>query len=275
MTEPLLIVAALNGTRQRDACPKVPLSPSELAAEARRAVEAGAGMIHVHARNGDGATTFDLIVDDIVAAIRAAVAVPISISAQRPRSTSLGTVTALIGVLRDLPEIASVHVRSPDPERPAHREEARQIIEALDVAGVRPAPVAASLDGLGDLEALSDDALLGRAPFLTIALGAERSESPDLMAGTPNNVLRMIAAADSALAQLPIVAAGHDGSSPAVQAVAAAAGAHIRVGFEDSITLPDGSPASSNAQLVEHAVRLGAALGRAPMTDDDVRRLIR
>ena len=32
MNDPLLIVAALNGTRQRDACPKVPLSPEELAA---------------------------------------------------------------------------------------------------------------------------------------------------------------------------------------------------------------------------------------------------
>jgi S-methylmethionine-dependent homocysteine/selenocysteine methylase len=30
MNDPLLIVAALNGTRQRDACPKVPLSPEEL-----------------------------------------------------------------------------------------------------------------------------------------------------------------------------------------------------------------------------------------------------
>ncbi len=275
MTDSLLIVAALNGMRQREDCPKVPLTPAELAAEARRAVDAGAGMIHVHARNADGAATFDLIIDDLVAELRGAVDVPISLSTLRPRTTSLGTVTALVGVLRDLPEIASVHVRSADPEQPAHREEARQIIQALDDAGVRPAPVASSLDGLGDLEALSDDAVLGRAPFVTIALGAERSDAPDLMAGTPDNVLRMMMAAKSALAQLPILVAGLDGASPAVQAVGAAAGAHIRVGFEDAITLPDGTPASSNAQLVEHAVRLGAALGRSPMAADDVRRLLR
>ena len=52
-------------------------------------------------------------------------------------------------------------------------------------------------------------------------------------------------------------------------------GEHIRVGFEDAVTLPDGSSATSNAQLVEHAVRLGAALGRAPMPPDEARRLLR
>ena len=275
MSDPLLIVAARNGTRPRDACPKVPLSPEELAAEAKRAVEAGAGMVHVHARKSDGSSTFDFVIDDIVAAIRSAVDVPISISSQRARQTSLGTVTALFSVLRDLPDLASVHVRPPEAELPAHREEARQIIEALDAADVRPAPVAGSLDALGDLEVLYNDSLLGRAPFVMLTLGAAISESADLAAGTPQNVLRLIDAVRSVLAQPPIVASGRDATSPTVQAVAAAAGEHIRVGFEDAVTLPDGSSATSNAQLVEHAVRLGAALGRAPMSTDDARRLLR
>ncbi|MSO46501.1 MAG: hypothetical protein EXQ67_00220 [Thermoleophilia bacterium] len=275
MSDPLLIVAALNGTRQRDACPKVPLSPEELAAEAKRAVEAGAGIVHVHARKSDGSSTFDFVIDDIVAAIRGAVDVPISISTQRARQTSLGTVTALFSVLRDLPDLASVHVRPPETDLPAHREEARQIIEALDAADVRPAPVAGSLDALGDLEVLYNDSLLGRAPFVLLTLGAAISESSDLAAGTPQNVLRLIDTVRSVLAKPPIVASGRDAASPIVQAVAAAAGEHIRVGFEDAVTLPDGSPATSNAQLVEHAVRLGAALGRAPMPADEARRLLR
>jgi 3-keto-5-aminohexanoate cleavage enzyme len=271
----LLIVAALNGTRSREQCPKVPLTPAEVAAEARRAVDAGAGMVAVHARKPDGAPAFDLVVDDLIAAIRAEVDVPIALSTQRSRQTSLGTVTALLGVLRDLPDVGIVHVRAPEPDLPAHREEARQIIEALDDATVRPAPVAGSLDAIGDLVALDADALLGRAPFLLLALGASSSDSPDLAAGTPRNALGLIEAAASSLAQLPVVASGRDEASPIVQAVAAAAGAHVRVGLEDAIALPDGTPASSSAQLVEHAVRLGAALGRAPMPPDDARRLLR
>ena len=275
MSEPLLIVAALNGTRSTEDCPKVPLTPQDLAAEARRSVEAGAGMVHVHARKPDGAASFDFVIDDIVAAIRGAVDVPISISTQRARQTSLGTVTALFGVLRDLPDVGAVHVRAPEADLPAHREEARQILEALEQADVRPAPVAGSLDAIGDLQALYHDQLLGRAPFLLLTLAGPTSESSDLAAGTPQNTLHLIDAVHSSLAGLPIVASGRDAASPIVQAVAAAAGEHIRTGFEDAITLPDGALASSNAQLVEHAVRLGAALGRAPMAPDEARRLLR
>ncbi len=275
MSEPLLIVAALNGTRLRESCPKVPLTPEEIATEAKRAVDAGAGIVHVHARKSDGSSTFDFVIDDIVAAIRSSADVPISISTQRTRQTSLGTVTALFGVLRDLPDLAAVHVRAPEPDLPAHREEARQILDALDAADVRPAPVAGSLDALGDLEVLNTDALLGRAPFLLLTFGATVSNSSDLAAGTPQNVLRLIDAAAAVLKQLPIVASGQNESSPIVQAVAAAMGAHVRVGFEDTPLLPDGTPASSNAQLVEHAVRLGAALGRAPMSPAEARRLLR
>ncbi|MGA0123110.1 MAG: 3-keto-5-aminohexanoate cleavage protein, partial [Gaiellales bacterium] len=60
-----------------------------------------------------------------------------------------------------------------------------------------------------------------------------------------------------------------------VQAVAAAAGAHVRTGLEDAAVLPDGTAASSSAQLVERAVRLGEALGRTPMAPADARLLIR
>ena len=275
MSDPILIVAALNGTRTAEECPKVPLAPQDVAAEAKRAVEAGAGLIHIHARKADGAPAFDFVIDDLISAVRGAVDAPIALSTQRAQQTSLGTVTALFQVLSDLPDAGAVHVRPPEPDLPAHREEARQILEALEAAEVRPVPVAGSLDALGDLQALYADALLGRAPYGLLQLGGPTSESSDVAAGTPQNVLRLIDAARDSLAGLPLVASGRDAASPVVQAVAAAAGEHIRAGFEDSATLPDGAPATSNAQLVEHAVRLAAALGRSPMAPDEARRLLR
>jgi uncharacterized protein (DUF849 family) len=103
----MLIVAALNGTRSRLECPKVPLTAEDLATEAKRAVDAGAGVVHVHARKKDGLPAFDLFIEDVVKAIRGKVDVPISISTQRTRSISLGTVTAIFDVLRELPDLAS------------------------------------------------------------------------------------------------------------------------------------------------------------------------
>src|SRR6478672_2922104 len=190
MADPILIVSALNGTRDRKVSKKLPYTPAEIAKEAKRAVEAGAGVVHVHARRDDGGSTFDLTFDEIVTAIRALVDVPISITTQRTRQTSLGTITALFDVLRELPELATVNVRPPAPDLPAHREEARQILEACERAGIAPAPVIGDSDAVGDVEALYEDGLLARAPWVHLSLGPSAGAEHGVP-GTPENVLRL------------------------------------------------------------------------------------
>lgn len=274
MSDALLIVAALNGMRSRLECPKVPYTVDEIAKEAKRVVDAGASIVHLHARKDDGSPAFDLVYDEIVAAIRALVDVPVSITTQRTRQTSLGTVTALLDILRDPPEIASVNIRPVAPDLPSHREEARQILEACDRGGERPAPVLTTLDSLGDLEALYQDSLLAKAPYLTLSMAASHGTA-ELLAGTPANVLRLADAAQAEFSRFPWVAAGQDEAGPIVTTTAIAAGGHVRVGFEDAATLPDGSVATSNAQLVEHAVSVAAAVGRTVMEPAEARSMLR
>jgi 3-keto-5-aminohexanoate cleavage enzyme len=274
VSEPILIVAALNGMRDRKVSKKVPFTPDELAAEAKRAVDAGAGAVHVQPRRDDGSPAFDLTIDEVVSAIRAVTDAPVSITTQRTRQTSLGTITALFDVLRELPDMATVHVRPQSPELPAHREEARQILDACERAGVAPVPVVNEFEAIGDIEALQDDGLLAHAPFLQLSLLPPGSDHG--LSGTPQNVMRLAdAVRGGTLGALPWV--GHAGgpASAPVCATAAALGGSIRVGLEDSALLPDGSVASSNAEFVELAVALADALGREPMEPDEVRRLLR
>jgi len=275
VSDSMLIVAALNGTRSRLECPKLPLTAEELAAEAKRAVDAGAGLVHVHARKKDGLPSFDLFIEDVVRAIRAKTDVPVSISTQRTRAISLGTVTALFDVLRELPDLASVGVRPAEADLPAHREEARQILEACERAGVRPEPVAIGVDSLGDFETLYNDSLLSKAPYIVAELGPSDGRGSDRMAGTPHNVLRLADACRATFSRFDVVMSGQDEASPIAQAVAAAAGHHVRCGFQDAATLPDGTAAGSNADLVDMAVRLAEAVGRHPMEPDEVRSLLR
>jgi uncharacterized protein (DUF849 family) len=274
VTDPLLIVCALNGRRDRSVSKTVPYTPAEIAAEARRAVDAGAGVVHVHARKADGTPVFDLTFDEVVSAIRAEVDVPVSITTQRTRQTSLGTITALFDVLREPPDMATVNVRPPAPDLPAHREEARQILEACDRAGVAPEPGVGDFDGVGDVEALYEDGLLAHAPWVLLELGPT-SGSDAALSGTPQNLVRLKDALSGTLGALRWVAHAEDGATPAVCATAAALGGSIRVGLEDTPYLPDGAAAKSNAQLVERAVGLAASLGREPMSPDDARRLLR
>src|SRR3954452_18240588 len=44
----------------RDQCPAIPYTPEEYGAEARRVVDEGAVMIHIHARRPDGTPSFEI-----------------------------------------------------------------------------------------------------------------------------------------------------------------------------------------------------------------------
>ncbi len=58
--KPLIITAAVVGAEvMREHTPYVPYTPEEIAEEARRCRDAGASMVHVHGRHGDGTPTQD------------------------------------------------------------------------------------------------------------------------------------------------------------------------------------------------------------------------
>src|SRR3981081_325466 len=78
----MAVKACLNGGRTRDEHPAVPLTPTELAADARDVRDAGAFAVHVHPRDSGGTPTLSAAgCDAAVAAIRAAVpGVPVGLS---------------------------------------------------------------------------------------------------------------------------------------------------------------------------------------------------
>ena len=52
---PVIISAALTGVAaNREQCPALPYTPAQIAAEALRAAEAGAAIVHIHGREDDG-----------------------------------------------------------------------------------------------------------------------------------------------------------------------------------------------------------------------------
>src|SRR2546423_13487399 len=55
MRDPVVIPAALTGVlATRELCPAIPYTPREIGEEARRAADAGASIVHIHARNPEG-----------------------------------------------------------------------------------------------------------------------------------------------------------------------------------------------------------------------------
>ena len=53
--DPVIITCSISGAvANRDQCPAIPYTPEEYAAEARRIVDEGGVMIHIHARTREG-----------------------------------------------------------------------------------------------------------------------------------------------------------------------------------------------------------------------------
>ena len=55
LSDPVVLTNSISGAvANREQCPAIPYTPEEYAAEARRAVEEGAAMIHIHALTPEG-----------------------------------------------------------------------------------------------------------------------------------------------------------------------------------------------------------------------------
>src|SRR3954453_3216887 len=111
--DPVILTCAISGAvANRDQCPAIPYTPEEYAAEARRIVDEGGVMIHIHARRPDGTPShevedFRAITDAIPAEAGAAAIVNYSTGAI---GVPLGQRVAYLRELR--PEVAALNMGS-------------------------------------------------------------------------------------------------------------------------------------------------------------------
>ena len=228
---------ALNGTRTRAEHPSIPITPAEQATEARASVAAGAGGIHVHVRDAHGHESLEAAdVANTINAIRAACpGIPIGIGTGAWIVPDLRRRLSFIRSWTARPDFASVNL---------HEAGAPQVMELLlergigVEAGIWNAPAAVSLVDSG----LADEC------FRILVEPAEAS-----------------CRAHANLLQIEKVLAGvkppkllHGLGRCAWHLVELAARRHYdtRTGFEDTLRLPDGSLAVSNAELVITARRI-------------------
>jgi len=97
---PCMITCALSGVvANRAQCPAIPYTPEEYAAEAKRAYEAGAAVVHIHARKPDGTPSYEVAdYRNIYDAVTAACPIIINFSTGAigiPVETKMAPVTAI------------------------------------------------------------------------------------------------------------------------------------------------------------------------------------
>jgi uncharacterized protein (DUF849 family) len=236
---PRLLQAALNGARRREDHPALPTTSPELAAAASLSVAAGAVAIHVHVRDSRGLES--VAPHDVaraVAALRGAVpGIPFGVStgAWIMPETELRHQT--VSAWEALPDYASVNFDEPGAERLAQLLLSRGV--GIEAGLARP--VAA--------ERLVKSGLAPRCLRVLIEPQSRRLE--EALA----TVVEIEGLLDAADVTLPRLLHGMDGTAWPMIAEAATRGYDTRIGFEDTLTLPDGTLAESNAVLVAQARR--------------------
>jgi uncharacterized protein (DUF849 family) len=233
----VFLEAALNGTRTLAEHPAIPVGPEQQAREARAAVDEGASAIHVHVR--DKSASESLHAADVartLEAIRVACpGVPVGISVGAWIVPDLCRRLAFIRSWTLLPDFVSVNLH----ETGATETIRRLLDKGIGVeAGVWNAPAAFTLldSGLADacLRILIEPAEgsgNARANLAQIELALRGATQPCLLHGLGASAWELVE-------------------------LAARRKYQTRMGFEDTLTLPDGARAKSNADLIAAARRI-------------------
>ncbi|MFG1857655.1 3-keto-5-aminohexanoate cleavage protein [Actinomadura geliboluensis] len=215
----------------------VPVSAAEVAAAVRAAVDVGADDAHVHPKDDAGADTLDPFhVAETVTAVRAATpAVKVGVTTGEWTAPDPAERAALIRAWTVLPDHASVNF---------HEDGAGLVAEALFERGVAiEAGVFSGTDG-------ADRFLRWPHAHHVLRVLAEVTDTDPATA--PDTAKALLRALGTRHAR-PILLHGEDGGAWPVLRLAVRHNLDVRIGLEDTLTLPDGSPAGDNAVLVQTA----------------------
>jgi 3-keto-5-aminohexanoate cleavage enzyme len=274
--DPVLITCAISGAvANRDQCPAIPYTPAEYAAEARRAVDAGASMIHIHARAPDGRPSYEVAdFRAITEAIKAETDVVVNLS-----TGAIGVpVAKRVEYLRALrPDVAALNMGSMNYAKYSRSrrefvfamvfanpfDEIVALLEAMNELAIKPEH---ECFDLGHVGSLVHKGLLRPPLHVSCIMG--------VLGGAPPSARNLAAMADNVPAGSHWGVIGVSRDQWTLVAAALALGGSVRVGLEDSFYLPDGEMARSNGDLVERAARMTEDAGRRIATVEEARTLL-
>jgi uncharacterized protein (DUF849 family) len=281
LEDPVVITCSISGAiANRDQCPAIPYTPEEYGAEARRIVDEGGVMIHIHARRPDGAPSYEA--EDFRAITEA-------IKAEVGDSVIINYSTGAIGIpiekrieyLRELrPDVAALNMGSMNYAKYSRKrkdfvfstvfqnpfDEIIEFLTAMRELGIKPEHECFDLGHVGSLYPLVDMGVLEAPLHVDCVMGVVGGARP-----TARNLAAMAAEVPEG-SHWGVI--GISREQWMLVAAALTLGGSIRVGLEDNFYLPNGQMARSNGDLIAKARQMTEDTGRRPATVDEARRLL-
>jgi len=281
LDDPVVITCSISGTiANREQCPAIPYTPAEYAAEARRIVDEGGVMIHIHARKPDGTPSYEI--EDfqaITEAIRAEVGDAVIVN------YSTGTigvpVAKRIEYLRACrPEVAALNMGSMNYAKYSRSrkefvfqmvfqnpfEEIIELLQAMNELHIKPEHECFDIGHVGSLAPLIDMGVLKTPLHVDCVMG--------VVGGIPPTARNLAAMVENIPEGSHWGVIGISRDQWMLVAAALTLGGSIRVGLEDNLYLPGGKMASSNGELIAKARQLTEDLGRRPATVQEAREML-
>lgn len=236
-----------NGPWGKDVHPEMPVSLGELEADLRACFQAGATGVHLHVRDPEGAETLEPAAVNGTCGMVRDVATNVGVQVEIGLTTGEWIVPDLadrIAMIREWEGVDCATVNLSEPGFEAVMEAMLDTGVGIDVGLWAPV----------EMDRLLRSGLLPRAQRVSIELDPGE---PYFLQGEPADLAQQVNdALDRAGSDCPRLTHGmNDWTWPLVED-AFRRGHDTRVGFEDSVLLPDGTRARNNAQLVEAAVAL-------------------
>jgi uncharacterized protein (DUF849 family) len=275
----VILTCAISGAvADRAQCAAIPYTPEEYAAEAKRAVDEGATMIHIHARDPrTGAPSHE--VEDfraITAAIRGAVDDVIINYSTGAIGVSVEHRLTYLRALR--PDVAALNMGSMNYAKWSARrrefvfatvfensfETIIAFVREMAQLGIRPEHECFDAGHVANLDPLIAMELVGAPLQISCVMGVTGGIRP-----TVRNLALMADQIPAGRHNWGVIAIGRE--QWRMVAAALTLGGNVRVGLEDNFYLPDGAMARSNGELIARARRLTEDVGRRIATVSEAR----
>lgn len=274
-----VVTCALTGVlATRKQCAGIPYTPAEIADEAKRAYDAGASVVHIHARNDDGTPSF---APGTFARIKEEIQRRCPIILNFSTGTISDDVSEQVATIREVkPEIAALNMGTMNYSKYSRARKAfdfdmvfpntygkiMKMLEAMNASGVKP-----------ELECFDTGHTNGIWPLLDMGIlrpPLQFSFIVNVLGGIPGHV-------ESLQLQTRIMPPGSEWEVIGIShghwrmmAAALALGGNVRTGLEDHLYLPSGEMAKSNGDMVEVLVRMTRDVGRRPATVEEARQIL-
>lgn len=268
--DPLIINAAITGmVPMKSDTPHVPISPEECIADAKRCRDAGATIIHLHAREPDGSATYKKeIYAEIFQGVREEC--PEMLISGSCSGRVYGEFWQRSQVLDLQPDLGSLTLGSLNFPKQASIN-APDMVQNLAIAmrdrGIVPEMEIFDL-GMCDYAHFLIRKDMIRPPFYAnILLG-----SLGTLGATPDNLCAVVRALPPGTTW---AATGIGRYQFYINCLAVAMGGHVRVGLEDAIYWDwETKKLCTNAQLIERVAKVAKACGRRIATAEETRAII-